>query len=236
LNQATKVLAFCFILTAASAVFAQQNLSSVPQNVIQLSANGVVEVPQDLLSISMSTTRDGPEANSVQTALKSAVDAALTEAKKSTQSGQLEVRTGNFSLYPRYDRDGKSIGWQGRAELVLEGRDFIRITSTAGRIKTLTLANVSFGLSREQQSRVETEAQGLAIEGFKARASEIAQAFGFTSFTLREVNVSVQNSDFSPRPRLMAMQAKVTNADAPVSVEAGKTSVVVTVSGAVQLK
>jgi hypothetical protein len=39
-----------------------------------------------------------------------------------------------------------------------------------------------------------------------------------------------------PRPRMMAMEAKSSMADAPVPVEAGKSAVVVTVSGSVQLK
>jgi hypothetical protein len=59
---------------------------------------------------------------------------------------------------------------------------------------------------------------------------------GLTSYTLREVNVSADDQGFAPRPRVLAMQAKAMVADAPVSVEAGKTAVVVTVSGSVQLK
>ena len=68
------------------------------------------------------------------------------------------------------------------------------------------------------------------------RASDIAHSFGFTGYTLREVNVSANDQNFTPRPRLMAMEAKSAMADASVPVAAGKTSVVVTVSGAVQLK
>ena len=208
----------------------------MPQNVVQLSASGSVEASQDLLSMSLSTTRDGTDANAVQTQLKTALDAALTEAKKAVQPGQLDARTGNFSLYPRYGRDGKPAGWQGTAELILEGRDFARISSTAGKIQTLTISNVSFGLSRTQRTVVEREAQALAIQSFKVRASEIAQAFGFSGYTLREVSVNASDTGYTPRPRLMAMEAKSAMADAPVPVEAGKTLVVVNVSGAVQLK
>jgi predicted secreted protein len=204
--------------------------------VVQLSASGTVEVPQDVLSIAMSTTRDGVDANVVQSQLKTAIDTALVEARKMAQPGQLDVRTGNFSLYPRYGRDGKPIGWQGSAELILEGRDFARISSTAGKLQTLTIGNVGFGLSREQRVKVEADAQGLAIERFKARATEIAQGFGFAGYTLREVNVSANDQGFAPRPRMLAMEAKAMTADAPVPVEAGKTAVVVTVSGSVQLK
>lgn len=230
-----KLIALCSLLTGASALFAQQSVQAVPQNIVQLSATGSVEVPQDLLSIAMSTTRDGSDASVVQSQLKSALDAALVEAKKAALPGQLDVRTGNFSLYPRYGRDGKPSGWQGTAELILEGRDFARISSAAGKIQTLTVSNVSFSLSRAQRTQVEGDAQSMAIERFKARAGDIARSFGFSGYTLREVNVSANDQGYTPRPRMVAMEAKAVS-DAPVPVEAGKTAVLVTVSGSVQLK
>lgn len=236
MKNATKFIAACALLTCGSGLFAQQLSVSAPQNVVQLSANATVEVGQDLLTISLSTTRDGADAQVVQTQLKTALDGALTEARKSALAGQLDVRTGNFSLYPRYGRDGKPVGWQGTTELVLEGRDFGRISSTAGKIQTLTMGNVSFSLSREQRSKVEADAQALAIERFKAHATDIAKGFGFTGYALREVSVNANDQGYSPRPRMLAMEAKSSMADAPVPVEAGKTAVVVTVSGSVQLK
>jgi predicted secreted protein len=227
-----KLMAACAAMACAGIALAD---TPPPQNVLQLSASGTVEVQQDLLSVTLSTTRDAPEATTVQSQLKAALDAALTEARKSAQPGQLDVRTGNFTLSPRYTREGKINGWQGSTELVLEGRDFPRITQAAGRISTLTIGGIGFGLSREQRAQVETEAQSIAIENFKQKAGELAKGFGFAGYTLREVSVNA-NEGGPIRPRVMAAQAKSFSADAPVPVEAGKTSVVVNVSGAVQLK
>ena len=224
------------MFTWAGATFSQQSTARDGlQNVAQLSASGSVEVQQDLLSIAMSTTRDGADASTVQTQLKQALDTALAQARQAAAPGQMDVRTGNFSLQPRYGKEGKMNGWQGSTELVLEGKDFSRITTTAGKIQTLTLTNVGFALSREQRARVESEAQTLAIERFKSRAADIAKSFGFGSYTLREVSIS-SNDQGSPRPYAMAMQAKSAMADAPVLVEAGKSTVTVTVSGSVQMK
>jgi predicted secreted protein len=209
---------------------------SPPQNVVQLAAQGAVEVQQDLLSISMNTTKEGADAATVQNQLKAALDAALTEARRTAQPGQMDVRTGNFSLSPRYDRGGKISGCQGSAELVLEGRDFARISAAAGKIQTLTMGNVTFGLSREQRTQVQGQAQAMAIDQFKARALEIAKAFGFAGYTLREVSVNANEQGVLPRPRMMAMEAKAALSEAPVSVEAGRSTVLVTVSGTVQLK
>lgn len=232
-KNALQLLAAGAILTCSGVSFSQT--LPVPQNVVQLSASGTVEVQQDLLTIALNTTRDGNDAAGVQSQLKQALDAALTEAKKTAQPGQMDVRTGNFSLYPRYAKDGKINGWQGTTSLILEGKDFARITTAAGKIQTLTLGQVGFGLSREQRAQVETEAQAMAIASFKTRADEIAKGFGFTGYTLREVSINANDQGGPPRPRMMAMEAKMAS-DAAVPAEAGKATVQVTVSGAVQLK
>lgn len=230
----TKLAAACALTLCALTTFAQGVLGQA-QNVLQLSATGTVEVQQDLLMLNLTTSRDGPDAAAVQSQLKAALDTALTEAKKAAQPGQLDVRTGHFSLSPRYGRDGRISGWNGSAELVLEGRDFARITTTAAKIQTMTMGGVGFSLSREQRARVEGEAQSIAIERFKAKASELAKGFGFSGYTLREVSVNSNDQGY-PRPRAMALDMKAAQSDAPVPVEAGKSSVVVTVSGSVQLR
>ncbi|MGA8392472.1 MAG: SIMPL domain-containing protein [Burkholderiaceae bacterium] len=207
-----------------------------PQNVAQLSASGSVEAPQDLLQVSLTTTREAADAATVQNQLKAALDAAMTEARKAVLPGQMDMRTGAFSLYPRYGRDGKITTWQGSAELVLEGRDFARISATSGKIQTLTVNQATFSLSREQRARLEGEAQAVAIERFKAKASEIARGFGFTGYTLREITVTANDQGYVPRPRMMAMEAKASAPDAPLPVEAGRSTVLVTVSGSVQMR
>ena len=231
-----KMIAACALATLVSGAFAQNIEHQTVQNVAQLSANGSVEVQQDLLSISMSTTRDGADAGTVQTQLKQALDTALAQAKSAAQPGLMNVRTGNFSLYPRYGKDGKINGWQGSTELVLEGKDFPRITTTAGKIQSLSMSQVGFALSREARAKVEGEAQTLAIESFKARASEIAKSFGFASYSLRDVSVNSSDQGNGPRPRMMAMSAKAEMSDSAIPVEAGKTTVLVNVTGSVQMK
>jgi predicted secreted protein len=232
----THLIAGGALLSAAAVAPAQAPAYPPPQNVLQLSASGSVEVQQDLLSLSLNTSREGTEPQAVQAQLKAALDTALAEARKTALPSQMDVRTGTFGLYPRYTRDGKISGWNGTAELVLEGRDFARITQAAARIQTLTVGAASFGLSREQRARVEGDAQAVAIDRFKAKAAELAKGFGFSGYSLREVAVNSNDQVFGPRPRMMAMEAKAGPAEIPVPVEAGKSTVTVTVSGSVQLR
>lgn len=233
---ATKIIAACAIAACGNGLFAQTSVPVEPRNVVQLASNGSVDVQQDLLTLTLAASKEGSDPAAVQSQLRQALDTALAEAKKTAQPGAMEVRTGAFGLQPRYGREGKINGWIGTAELVLEGKDFGRIGTTAGKIQTLTISNAAFSLSRELRNTTEAQAQALAIDGFKARALEIAHGFGFGTYTLREVSVNANDQGYSPRPRMMAMEMKAMAADAPVPMEAGKSAVVVNVSGSVQLK
>ena len=209
---------------------------SEPRNVVQLSANGTVEAQQDWLTVTLSVTREGNDPSAVQNWLRQALDGALVDLKKAAQPSAMEVRSGGFNLQPRYSNDGKISVWAGSAELVIEGSDFARIGAAAGKAQPLTISSLHFGLSRQARAQMETQAQALAIFSFKSKAGEIARGFGFTDYSMREVNVGTADQSIGPAPRLMAMSAKAIVSDAPVPMESGKSLVVVTVSGSVQLK
>ncbi len=206
-----------------------------PQNVLQLSASASLEVPQDMLSVTLAVQREGADAAAVQGQIKQVLDVALTETRKAARPGQVDVRTGAFSLFPRYSPKGGITGWQGRAELVLEGRDTPAISQLSGRLTGMVVANVSHMLSREARDKVEAEVAALAITRFKARAESYARHFGFAGYGIREVNVG-QADAAPPMPRMRAATMSTSAAsDEALPVEAGKASVTVTVSGSIQM-
>ena len=59
---------------------------AAPQNVVQLSATGSVDVQQDLLVLTLSTTRDGKDASAVQAQLREALEKAVLEARRASSS------------------------------------------------------------------------------------------------------------------------------------------------------
>src|SRR4051812_10730383 len=104
-----------FTLLAFTAHAALAQVLPVPENVVQLSAASTVEVPQDLLSIQLQATREGADPARVQADLKAVLDAALAQAGRDAQPGALDVRTGIFSVLPRYGRDRRIATWVGTA-------------------------------------------------------------------------------------------------------------------------
>lgn len=227
------LLALCLAVSPSTAT-AQTALE--PRNIVQLSASGTLEVAQDWISVSLTATKEASDPAVVQGSLRQITEVALNELKKSVQSGSIEVRTGTYSLQPRYSNDGKLNGWIGTSELVLEGSDFPRIGALASKVQHMTIGSLSFSLSRQARARLEGQAQSLAIESFQAKAGDIARSFGFKDYALREVSVSAADQNLFPRPHMVAMAARTMVADAaPVPLESGKSLVVVTVSGSVQL-
>lgn len=204
-----------------------------PENVVNLGASATIEVPRDWMTVVFSTTREGPEAAAVQNQLKQALETALAEARRIAKPGDVEVRGGGFSLHPRYSPKGGTNGWTGSTELIVEGRDMAAIAQLTGRIQTLTIARLDYGLSRAALEKVEADATRDAVTRFRAKADQTARLFGFTGYLLREVHVGGSE----PPPGMpVAMKARSAMAeDAALPVEAGKAGVTVSVNGSVQL-
>lgn len=223
------------VLTVLAIALPAHSASEAPRDRLSLSASATAEVVRDVLGVSFSTTREGTEAAAVQTALKQALDTALAEARKVAKPGQVDVQTGGFSLYPRHDpKTGKINGWQGSAELQVEGRDTAAIAQLTGRINTLSIARVGYSLSREAREKAEADITAQAISRYRAKAADYARQFGYGGYVVGEVSI---NSDEAapPRPMMAMRMVKAEAADASLPTEAGKATVTVNVSGSVQL-
>ena len=207
-----------------------------PQGVVSLSSSASLEVTKDLLSLTFSATREASDPAALQAQLKQALDAALNEAKKVARPGQIDVQTGNFSIGPRYTNKGVSSGWQGSAELIVEGRDMPAIAQLSGRITTLTISRVGYGLSRELREKSEALVSADAIARYRAKAADYAKQFGYSGYTIREVNVSSSEPPQMPRPMMMQSRAAASVSDESLPVEAGKSTVTINVNGTVQMK
>ena len=211
-----------------------------PLDRLTLSANASVEVARDVLGVTFSTTKEGTDAAAVQAGLKQSLDAALAEARKIAKPGQVEVQTGNFSLYPRYapptakGTGGGINGWQGTAELLVEGKDTAAIAQLSGRINTMTIARVVYSLSKEQRERVEAEVTTQAIGRYKVRAADVARQFGYIGYRIAEVTVSSESAmPLLSQAAPMRLKTMAMSADEALPVEAGKATVSVSVNGVV---
>ena len=200
-----------------------------------LTATAQREVVHDWLTVTLVTRAQGQDAAVVQRQITQVLDQALATVRPHARPGAFEVGTG---VWPRYGKEGQVVGWQGSAQLVLQGRDAARLTQWAGQLPGLVVANLAWGLSTATAQRHEAEVRQEAIAQFRQTAQQIAQGFGFGAYRLREVSVVSDSGPgpARPRPVAMAMEARMASPDAAVPTEPGKGVVQVTLSGSVQLQ
>ncbi|MDH6148798.1 MULTISPECIES: SIMPL domain-containing protein [Paraburkholderia] len=211
-----------------------QTMMPQPSGVLSLNAQASAEIPQDEVEITLFYEQEASEPSSLTSTLNERADAALQKARG--VSG-VTARSGAFSIFPSTDRDGRISTWRGRAEVVLESRDFAAASKLAGQMASIMqVGNVRFSLSPEAQRAAEQRLSGEAIKSFREQAAASSQAFGFSGYSIREVNMN--HSGVMPRPMMM-MSARAMGTDAksaPLSLEGGTSTVTVNVSGSVQMK
>ncbi|MDE1182920.1 SIMPL domain-containing protein [Paraburkholderia sp.] len=240
-RKTARVLAFAMAcatplaLSVAPAVARAQNAPYQPAGVLSLNAQASAEVPQDVVNITLFYEQEASDPSSLTNTLNQRAESALQKAKG--VSG-VTARTGSFSIQPSTDRDGRISAWRGRTEVVLESHDFAAASKLAGQMASIMqVGNVQFSLSPESQRAAEQKLTGEAIASFRQQAASSAQAFGYSGYSIREVNVG-HNGAVMPRPMMM-MSARGMAADAKVAsmpLEAGTSTVTVNVSGSVQMK
>ena len=232
-----KLLALVLAGALPIAALAQSAVQKDPEGVVSLSSSATVQVPNDWITVQFSTSKEGADANAVQAALKDALAAAMAQSRQVAKpDGHVEVQGGGFSLQPRFNNKGVVNGWSGTTSLVVQGRDMGTIAELAGRVQSMTVGNLDYSVSREAREKVEGDVAAQAIARFRAKAADYAKAFGFASFTVREVTVSNDDSQPTPRPFLMKARVMAASDSAPLPTEAGSGAVTANVNGSVQLK
>jgi predicted secreted protein len=234
INKKTAAALALLALVAQTAVAQTTLASPQPSGVLSLSAQASSQVPQDTVDITLFYEQEAADPSSLTNALNQRADAALREAKGVEG---VTAKSGSFSVYPSTDRDGKISAWRGRTEVVLESHDFAAASKLAGKMSSsMQVGSVAFSLSPEAQRAAEQKLVTQAIDSFRKQAQAAAQAFGYSSFTVREVNVG--RGGVQPRP-VMMMQSRAMSADAkvaaPIAMEAGTSTVTVDVNGSVQM-
>lgn len=235
-----KRLSWISVLTLAlgCCAAAQAQTSPAPEatQVVNLSASAQQEVAQDWLTVVVRATVDGQDATAVQNQLKAIVEQAMPALKAKAKPQVLEVRSGSFGVYPRHSEKGRLVGWQGQADLIVEGRDFAGVSQAAAQVPRMTVAQAGFSLSRQMRQQLEADVQSQAVQKFRQRAQQLAKDFGFSGYSLRQVSVgTVDRPSAMPAP-MMARAAAADAQPAPIALEGGKEEVQITVNGSVQLR
>lgn len=229
-----QIAAFLLVMALpfASASALAQNRNASPTGVLSLSAQASAEVPQDIVHITLFHEQQSDSPSALTATLKQKTGQALRLAKRQSA---VSVQTGAFTVYPFTNRDGRLNGWRGRAELLLESRDFAAAAKLAGELtQIMQIGGVRFSLSAQTKRQAQEKLALEAIAAFRRQAKSAAQAFGYGGYTICKVSVSHSGAGFEPQSILRTYAVSPTPQN-EVPLEAGKTALTVTVSGSVQM-
>lgn len=201
-----------------------------PQATLQAQAQA--EVPQDMVRIVLATQLSDSSQQAVAKALTAAINTAMERARG--QSDGVTVSSGNFRVWPMNDKDGNISNWRGSGEIVLESDDFDAASGLASQLSdVMAIASVGFFVSPQTRAREEEQLLAQAAAAFRDRAQALAEAMGYSGYSLRSVDLGGSGMRFEAA-RMMAQPAMMA-ADS-VALEGGTEVISVSVSGSVFLR
>lgn len=197
---------------ASPGVYASQVVTAT------LQASASKQVLQDEVRIVFAHDAKGKTAAEVNRVLAHAIEQAREAVKHSTA---FTLSSGNFRTAPSYGKDGRTDGWQGRAELVLSSKDLIAAQIAAGVLGTkLAISNIQFSLSTSKRRQEEQALLKELAQLFQNRAQAAALAFGFKTYKIVSLDLNGPSGS-SHGPVLMRNAAPM---PAPNALEAIKLS------------
>lgn len=202
---------------------------------LTLQAQAVSQVAQDTVTITLAAEAQAADQVAVGKKLTALLDETMKQAK---QAKGVKARNGAYRLWAVTNRDGKVTGWRGRAEILLESKDFAAASALAGQLsERMPIDGIAFSLSDEARSAEEKRLLVQAANAFRERALAAAQAFGFNGYRIRKIDLGGSGASYAPpQPRAMAAMAAEAKFAADVPLEADTVTVVVTVNGTIYLQ
>lgn len=214
-----------------------QTLEPIRFGQIDLQAEAAREVDNDTMTATLYAEASDANPAQLATTLNRVANEALAIAREAPATKAVSAGS---QTYPVYDpkTPGRLVGWRGRTDIRLEGRDFREIGALVGRLQaTLRLAGIAFSVSPELRRRVENELITEAIAAFRTRADIARAALGAGSVRVAKLEVRAMGGAPRPPRPYMEMRAEVSAtamAAPPPQFEGGSSQVQVVVTGLVQ--
>ncbi|MER1941784.1 SIMPL domain-containing protein [Castellaniella sp. FW104-16D08] len=198
-----------------------------------LSAQASAEVSQDTVQVTLAAELSADSQAKVSEQLNQRLDTTMKQAKG--HEG-IEVRSGNYRIWPTTNQDGQISEWRGRAEIILTSQDFSAASKLAGQLSgDMPISGMDFSVSRERRLAQEQALTTQAVKAFRARAQALTEALGFDSYRLSTIDVGGSGEmPPSPAPRMMMAMMSADKVAAPI--EGGQQTLAVSVSGTILLR
>lgn len=199
---------------------------------VTLSVSAETKVGNDTLVAVLYSQKEGANTTKLAREVNQNLSWALDMAK---QTAGIKVQTLDYRTDPVYRKQVLQ-GWRVKQSLRLESRNSAALSGLIGELqKRLAVESISYQVSPEKRKLSQDELIQQALVDFRARADMVAKAWERPGYRL--VQIDINTSDHTPRPKMMRMAAMEMSANAMPSpaIEAGSQTVRVSVNGVVEL-
>ena len=190
-------------------------------------------VENDRMQATLSITAENANAARLADQIKRTMDWAINTAKT---RNTVERRSGGYQTYPIYEKD-RVQGWRATQELLLEGPDFAQMGELIGKLQErLQVTAITFSVSRERRATIEDELIAKALEAFKQRADLVRRQLAGKDYRIMDVSINPDGIAPAPRPMMRNTASMETASAAAPAVQAGTSTISVSVSGTIELQ
>ncbi|MGF1545699.1 MAG: SIMPL domain-containing protein [Thiotrichales bacterium] len=200
---------------------------------ISLSASASDRVDNDLATVTLNAQEDGGFPSELANKVNQRIQWGVDTVK---QRPGMKVQTQAYSTQPVY-RDNRITGWRVSQSIAVESRDIAGVSELLSVLQSrLNLQGMHFSVSPASREAKENELITQALAAFEKRAGLVAENLKRGGYKI--VDLQISTADFAPQPRFMArgMMAEAAMDVAAPSMEAGESTITVTVNGVVELQ
>ena len=198
---------------------------------ITLTTTTETQVPRDILIAHLYARSEGPGLEAGTTEVNRQISAALEVARKTSE---VSVQTQEYQTEPSYQNQ-KPSGWVVQQWIRLESRQPERLARLLGELqKTLKLSGIDYAVAPETRKSSEDRLISEGLKAFQNRAERVTHDLGRSRYRIVKIDVGSNPPPYrNGRPMLRAMAAEASPAP---SIEAGETTLTVTIQGTIELQ
>lgn len=199
-------------------------------NKVNLQAEAQREIPNDEMTVIMAVEHQGESPPSLADRVNKDMAWTLEQVKKASA---VTAKTRAYSTQPQY-RNRIISGWRVRQELELRTGDFAGLTQLIGQLQErLQVVQMGFSPAAETRIKHENELIEAAMARFKERAEIVQGQMDGRDYRIVELHINT-GGGYRPMMRMSEFAVSAADTVAAPAIEAGDSTMQVTVSGSVQ--
>jgi predicted secreted protein len=215
------------VLLGTSSVIADDE---VIFNKVNLQAQAERDIPNDLMTVILTVEHQGKKPSDLAEKVNIDMQWAIERTNKYPE---IKSSTKAYYTYPIY-KDRLVVGWRASQQLELESEEIAELTNLVGTLQEkLQVKQMNFSPTRGTRLQIENELIEEALQAYRRRVGIVQKQMDNMDYRIIELHV---NTGGQRPPVMYAERAMVKSMDArkAPAVEAGTSTLTVTVSGSVQ--